>query len=228
MKKLGKDKSVPVFLLLAFLAFTAAVISYYGKYNSFLMKALPDEGKKVTIRYVEGQWILNDGTVLKLMPYPSSSLNSKPYGSFFFITYSGYEKLSQEEKAKFANATIIQVINENSGKKEKIFLVSEPDLWKKTVSINGILPPGTGYEYGSYSGCTAISVTVTWNPGNQVLGIGIREEGTTSGYGYWYTGGSAGITFSVDPSKSYLIYVLSHHNNSETISYSGTIVLWFE
>lgn len=178
-----------------------------------------------TGRYVGEQWVRDDGTAfrLRLIQDPGISVDFQ-VPDFLIMPYEKYLELHQEGKLTIKATRYVTFKSETGGSWE--LAVVEPRIIREDIPISGSLTPGTFRDYGPYSSAVAIAVSVTWAPGDQTLGIAIADAGTGEGYGYWYTGGSAWVQFSTDWTRSYYIFILSHKDNTKTITYSGRITLY--
>ena len=143
---------------------------------------------------------------------------------FIVMLYEKYLKLREEGKLTI-EAMKTHCVDVNTGNTFTIALI-EPEIIKVVIPISGSLTPGTVHLYGPYSSCVTIWVSVTWSPGSQILGIAIADAETGEGYGTWYIGGSAQREFITDWTRSYYIFIMSHPDNTRTITYSGTITLY--
>ncbi|MGQ9460386.1 MAG: hypothetical protein ACUVRA_04070 [Candidatus Bathyarchaeaceae archaeon] len=176
-----------------------------------------------TGRYVEGQWVSNDGKTLEYRLVPDLGI---PFSfrepDCLYMPYDKYLKaISEGSLGKIKGVSVM--IGEEEG---LLLALIEPETIKVTIPISGTLAPGTYRRYGPYYSCVAISVSVTWIPSDQTLGIGIYDVQAGQGYGYWYTGGSASHTFSTDYTKGYYIDIFGYPSNTKSITYSGTITLY--
>ncbi len=183
--------------------------------------------KTGNVKHVNRQWICSDGAVLKIIRNPGLTAKFRE-PDFLVFTYKKYLKYLEEGKLGpvKGRVQIVTLTGRSTDGQREVLALVKPELTKLRVSISGSLTPGTFHKYGPYTSCLAIEVSVTWTPSNQMLGIGIVDAETGEGYGYWFTGGSAQVQFTTDWTKSYYIYILSYENNTETITYSGTITLY--
>jgi hypothetical protein len=204
-----------VLAILFITLFTAPVVSSAG-------------GKEaLTVRYVDGQWICTDGAVfrLRLIEDPRIPFRGLQEPNYLVMPYEKYLKLREEGKLTI-EAMKIHCLDVNTGNTLFTIALIEPEITKVVIPISGSLTPGTGHLYGPYSSCVTIWVSVTWSPGSQILGIAIADAETGEGYGTWYIGGSAQREFITDWMRSYYIFIMSHPDNTRTITYSGTITLY--
>lgn len=167
-----------------------------------------------------------DETTFKLDITPSPGLSfafKKP--DYLVIPYKEYLKLCSEREAT-VDAMKITIISEKTEKTIGDLILITPKIIREEIKISGSLAPGMGQSYGAFSSCLQIEVSITWTPSDQIVGIAIVDAETGQGYGYWFTGGSARVSFSTDWTKTYYILILSHPENTEVINYNGKIITW--
>ncbi|MGC9050716.1 hypothetical protein [Pyrobaculum sp.] len=100
-----------------------------------------------------------------------------------------------------------------------------PDIIKSPQPISGSLPPGTGDSYGPYTGLINIEFSVSWSP-TGYLCLGYVDLKTGSGPGICSYGQRASASFSLDPSQNIIAVV--YNPNSYSITYSGTLTLYYQ
>lgn len=172
-------------------------------------------------KYVEGQWVCDDGTVLKLSFIPDHGLLIEPRPpDFLIMPCEEYFEISGEKPIVKATK-YVGVFNDTGN--ACVFMLVEPELVIIEYPISGSLFPGYFHLYGKFCSCVQIEVKVTWAPSDQVLGVGIVDADTGKVHGYWYIGGSATAVFSTDWIKCYYIAILSYIDSAKTIRYSGII-----
>lgn len=206
-------------LLIVFLALICCSLSLIYTFASLTK---PSDGvKALIVKYSNGQWVQVDGTPLNLRfaLNPGTFIIRSP--DFIVLPWNKYLKLYEEEKSTSQVKTLHRVVIDS----QDVYALIEPTLIKIPIPIRGNLIPGTGHGYGPYYSCIAISVSTTWEPVDQMLGVAVVDAETGEGYGYWFAGGFASITFSTDWMKSYYILILSYPRNTDTVYYNGTIML---
>lgn len=182
--------------------------------------------------YADGQLLCADGTVLRFTSQPGFSIKphepspDAPPDSLMFYSERYSDLLKKGKLGPIKNAPMtVKGTHIATGETFTLILI-EPQLIRVDIPIGGTLNPGIGHGYGPYSSCVNIAVSVTWTPGDQILGIGIEEVGTGTVSVRWFTGGSAWTQFYTDWTKSYRIWIISHWINTRTITYNGTITLY--
>ena len=177
------------------------------------------------VRYINGKWVMDNGYVVtpSMIPYPGFGSEFRTQ-DFLLMPYNEYLEYRNMGIIDL-DADIIIAKHVNTGEKW-VFALIEPEIIKKSIPIYGELFPGDGDVYGPYGSCVAIYVDVSWGPSDQTLGIVLLEVDTGHSYGYWFSGGHAEVSFSVDWTKSYYILILSKNTNTQVIFYTGTITLY--
>ncbi len=104
----------------------------------------------------------------------------------------------------------------------------QPNVWHNDVAIEGYnLPPSYGNQYGTYSGYIYVSVALSCSPSNVPIDVGIQYTDSSTIIAHTLTGGSGSTGFNVDPSKSFLVWIMNPTCNKANISqYQGTLELW--
>lgn len=105
----------------------------------------------------------------------------------------------------------------------------EPQVWNTSFPLTGSLGPSYLYASSPYSGYLYLTISISWSPAKQVLDVGFKYSDSPNFYYSRLTNGSGTAGFSLDPSRSFqvLIYNPSPPNN-QTITYSGTVTLFFQ
>ncbi|MCY0889824.1 MAG: hypothetical protein OWQ51_02395 [Pyrobaculum arsenaticum] len=100
-----------------------------------------------------------------------------------------------------------------------------PDLTKAQQPISGTLEPYSAHLYGPYTGLINIELNVSWSPAGYLC-LGYVDLDTGNGPGVCYYGGSASASFPLNPSQR--VDAVVANINSYTVSYSGTLTLYYQ
>ncbi len=101
----------------------------------------------------------------------------------------------------------------------------EPTITRATIPISGNLPPYTGHRYGPYSGILAMQFDVTWRPASLVC-VDYVDVNSGTGPAHCTYGTGISAQFPIDPSQTVYAVVLNLGPN--TITYSGTLTLYYQ
>ncbi|BAL80187.1 hypothetical protein [Caldisericum exile] len=150
----------------------------------------------------------------------TNSPNRLPYAYVVGIDMEAMKKAESERKSPNESFSV---------KFEKVsHPIVKPDVWHIDVPISGAnLQPGYGNRFGPYSGYIYVSFSLTWNPSNEPIDVGIQYTGSSTITAHRLIGGSGSTGFNVDASKSFYAWVINPEDNSANISsYQGMISLW--
>ncbi|MGB9794925.1 hypothetical protein [Caldisericum exile] len=150
----------------------------------------------------------------------TNSPDRLPYGYVVGVGMDAMKKAESERKSPNEPLTF---------KFEKVsYPIAKPDVWHIDVPISGAnLQPGYGNRFGPYSGYIYVSFSLTWNPSNEPIDVGIQYADSSTITAHRLTGGSGSTGFNVDASKSFYAWVINPADNSANISsYQGPISLW--
>lgn len=100
-----------------------------------------------------------------------------------------------------------------------------PDLTKAQQPISGTLEPYSGNSYGPYTGLINIEFNVSWSPAGYLC-LGYVDLDTGNGPGVCYYGRSASASFPLNQSQR--VDAVVANINSYTVSYSGTLTLYYQ
>ena len=198
-----------------------------------------------------GQNVFIDGEKLKLIEVPEFTPVDEEIKSFANTVI--YQLVDIKEFDEFVNspnrspyATVLgvdmeqvkelEVARKNSNEYVQVHFIKtsppliQPNVWHSDVAAEGYdLSPGYGNKYGTYSGCIYVSIALSWSPSNVPIDVGIQYTDSPNIIAHTLTGGSGATGFNVDPSKSFLEWVINPPLNQVNISkYQGTISLWFQ
>ncbi len=215
---IGRDPVVVSLLIL--LVMIASVMSIPVACANNAGQAHPVKGKIVEMSKNLVKVIIDghEYTIIMRSPPTSKKLLSE---RFFLVRVGNVTKGVSK-----ARDVQVYVASKPSGSKFDEITVIEPDVLKANIPISGTLQPRHYDKYGTYTSVVVIDVSVQWTPGSEILGIAILDVNTGTGYGYWYTGGSADASFGTTLGHSYRILILSYAGNTQVIHYDGTITLY--
>lgn len=143
-----------------------------------------------------------------------------PYAYVVGVDTDAMRKAESERKSSNESLTVEF--------KKVSYPIAKPDVWHIDVSISGAnLEPGYGNRFGPYSGYIYVSFSLTWNPSNEPIDVGIQYADSSTITAHRLTGGSGSTGFNVDASKPFYAWVINPADNNANISsYQGTISLW--
>ena len=132
--------------------------------------------------------------------------------------------VAQGMVVRFVNSSAVKAVPEaapsNGVERNEI----KPATIRVTVPISGTLPPSSVSIYGPYSGAIDLQIQLSWSPASYVC-VGYVDASTGSGPATCTYGTSVSADFPVNPSET--IYVTVGNFGSDTITYSGTLTLYY-
>jgi hypothetical protein len=101
----------------------------------------------------------------------------------------------------------------------------EPTIIRVVVPISGTLAPSSARSYGPYSGILAMQFDVSWSPASNVC-VGYVDAYTRIGQLACTFGTRISTQFPVNPSQT--VYALVINQGCATVTYSGTLTLYYQ
>jgi len=125
---------------------------------------------------------------------------------------------------RFVNSSAVKAVPEAAPSNGVERYEIKPAIIRVTVPISGTLPPSSGNAYGPYSGAIDLQIQLSWSPASYVC-AGYVNASTGSGPATCTYGTSVSADFPVNPSET--IYALVGNGGPNTITYSGTLTLYY-
>ena len=127
-------------------------------------------------------------------------------------------------RIRFVNSSAVRAVPEAAPSNGVERYEIKPAIIRVTVPISGTLPPSSGDAYGPYSGAMDLQIQLSWSPASYVC-AGYIYASTGSGPATCTYGTSVSADFPVNPSET--IYALVGNGGPNTITYSGTLTLYY-
>jgi hypothetical protein len=125
---------------------------------------------------------------------------------------------------RFVNSSAVRAVPEAAPSNGVERYEIKPAIIRVTVPISGTLPPNSVSIYGPYSGTIDLQIQLSWSPASYVC-VGYVNASTGSGPATCTYGTSISADFPINPSET--IYVTVGNFGSDTITYSGTLTLYY-
>jgi len=125
---------------------------------------------------------------------------------------------------RFVNSSAVRAVPEAAPSNGVERYEIKPAIIRVTVPISGTLPPNSGNAYGPYSGAIDLQIQLSWSPASYVC-VGYVDASTGSGPATCTYGTSVSADFSINPSET--IYAIVTNSGPNTITYSGTLTLYY-
>jgi hypothetical protein len=125
---------------------------------------------------------------------------------------------------RFVNSSAVRAVPEAAPSNGVERYEIKPAIIRVTVPISGTLPPSSVSIYGPYSGAIDLQIQLSWSPASYVC-VGYVNASTGSGPATCTYGTSISADFPINPSET--IYVTVGNFGSDTITYSGTLTLYY-
>jgi hypothetical protein len=125
---------------------------------------------------------------------------------------------------RFVNSSAVRAVPEAAPSNDVERYEIKPAIIRVTVPIPGTLPPNSGNAYGPYSGAIDLQIQLSWSPASYVC-AGYVDASTGSGPATCVYGTSVSADFSINPSET--IYAIVTNSGPNTITYSGTLTLYY-
>ena len=125
---------------------------------------------------------------------------------------------------RFVNSSAVRAVPEAAPSNGVERYEIKPAIIRVTVPISGTLPPSSVSIHGPYSGAIDLQIQLSWSPASYVC-VGYVNASTGSGPATCTYGTSVSADFSINPSET--IYVTVGNFGSDTITYSGTLTLYY-
>jgi len=132
--------------------------------------------------------------------------------------------VAQGMVVRFVNSSAVRAVPEAAPSNGVERYEIKPAIIRVTVPISGTLPPSSVSIYGPYSGAIDLQIQLSWSPASYVC-AGYIYASTGSGPATCTYGTSVSADFPVNPSET--IYVTVGNFGSDTITYSGTLTLYY-
>jgi len=132
--------------------------------------------------------------------------------------------VAQGMVVRFVNSSAVKAVPEAAPSNGVERYEIKPAIIRVTVPISGTLPPSSGNAYGPYSGAIDLQIQLSWSPASYVC-AGYMNASTGSGPATCTYGTSISADFPVNPSET--IYAIVGNGGPNTITYSGTLTLYY-
>jgi hypothetical protein len=132
--------------------------------------------------------------------------------------------VAQGMVVRFVNSSAVRAVPEAAPSNGVERYEIKPAIIRVMVPISGTLPPSSGDAYGPYSGAMDLQIQLSWSPASYVC-AGYIYASTGSGPATCTYGTSISADFPINPSET--IYVTVGNFGSDTITYSGTLTLYY-
>jgi len=188
---------------------------YEAKLEGNLLKIIdPRTGKVVA-----------QGIVIRFVNSTVSVYEAKLEGNLLKIIDPRTGKVvAQGIVIRFVNSSAVRAVPEAAPSNGVERYEIKPAIMSVTIPISGTLPPNSGDAYGPYSGAIDLQIQLSWSPASYVC-VGYVNASTGSGPATCTYGTSVSADFSINPSET--IYVTVGNFGSDTITYSGTLTLYY-
>jgi hypothetical protein len=188
---------------------------YEAKLEGNLLKIIdPRTGKVVA-----------QGIVIRFVNSTVSVYEAKLEGNLLKIIDPRTGKVvAQGIVIRFVNSSAVRAVPEAAPSNGVERYEIKPAIIRVTVPISGTLPPSSVSIHGPYSGAIDLQIQLSWSPASYVC-VGYVNASTGSGPATCTYGTSVSADFSINPSET--IYVTVGNFGSDTITYSGTLTLYY-
>jgi len=187
---------------------------YEAKLEGNLLKIIdPRTGKVVA-----------QGIVIRFVNLTVVRAEAKLEGNLLKIIDPRTGKVIGQMVIRFVNSSAVRAVPEAAPSNGVERYEIKPAIIRVTVPISGTLPPNSGNAYGPYSGAIDLQIQLSWSPASYVC-VGYVDASTGSGPATCTYGTSVSADFSINPSET--IYAIVTNSGPNTITYSGTLTLYY-